>query len=252
MQDSSGGRQACSSTTLLKARGSSLADAKRQFCERTIAGEWLRQLAPKTKPITHEDLLAYYKEHETEFDFPAQAKWEELSVQFSRMNGDRAAAWKAIAEMGNEVWLHSLAKSERARAGVHRDCQSEIARHHCGRQEAHTIGRPAAPCGARKSTKPFFLFEIGQLSDIIESETGFHIIRVLERKEAGRTPFTEAQADIAKILEAEGKKGPCRRSNSTNFATRVASGLSLMANFAAPISLHVGTATSKSNRFASC
>lgn len=189
----------------LKERGTSLADAKRQFCERTIAGEWLRQLAPKPKPVTHEDLLAYYKEHEAEYDFPAQARWEEISIQTMRMNGDRAAAWKTIAEMGNEVW-QQVAQNPDLRGPVF----SEIAK-------AKSHGITAAQGGSHDWTTrgalrsaeidaALFSLEIGQLSDIIESEIGFHIIRVLERKEAGRTPFTEAQAKIAKILEAAGKK----------------------------------------------
>jgi hypothetical protein len=43
------------------------------------------------------------------------------------------------------------------------------------------------------------------MSDGLESEQGFHIVRVLERKQAGRTPFTEAQAAIRKSLEDEQK-----------------------------------------------
>jgi parvulin-like peptidyl-prolyl isomerase len=47
---------------------------------------------------------------------------------------------------------------------------------------------------------------LGQLSHGIESEHGFHIVRVLERKMAGRTPFTEAQSKIREKLEAEQKE----------------------------------------------
>ena len=39
-----------------------------------------------------------------------------------------------------------------------------------------------------------------QLSQILEDERGFHIVRVLEREEAGRTPFTEAQVKIKEEL----------------------------------------------------
>jgi parvulin-like peptidyl-prolyl isomerase len=41
------------------------------------------------------------------------------------------------------------------------------------------------------------------MSDGVESDLGFHIVRVLERQEAGRKPFTEAQADIRTMLENE-------------------------------------------------
>jgi parvulin-like peptidyl-prolyl isomerase len=43
----------------------------------------------------------------------------------------------------------------------------------------------------------------GQMSDPIESDLGWHIVRVLDRQPAGRKPFTEAQADIRTMLENE-------------------------------------------------
>ena len=36
----------------------------------------------------------------------------------------------------------------------------------------------------------------GRLSPIIEGANGFHIVRVIEREEAGVTPFLEAQVEI--------------------------------------------------------
>jgi len=41
-----------------------------------------------------------------------------------------------------------------------------------------------------------FSLPIGELSERLEDEEGFHIVRVLERQDAGRTPFLDAQAAI--------------------------------------------------------
>jgi hypothetical protein len=189
----------------LKEYGTSLTDAKRQFVERTIAGEWLRQMAPKSKPVTHEELLAYYQAHSAEYDFPAQVKWEELFIQFSRMNGDRITAWQAITAMGNEVWQH-VEQNPDVRGQVF----TEIAK---AKSHGITAGnggfRDWTTRGALSSAdidSALFSLEIGQMSEVIESDLGFHIVRVLERHEAGRKPFTEVQADITKILQNEEKK----------------------------------------------
>jgi parvulin-like peptidyl-prolyl isomerase len=48
-----------------------------------------------------------------------------------------------------------------------------------------------------------FSLEVGRLSPILESDAGFHIVRVLERKQAGRKPFTEVQNDIREKLKDE-------------------------------------------------
>ena len=41
------------------------------------------------------------------------------------------------------------------------------------------------------------------MSPILDSGTGFHIVRVLERKEAGCRPFSEVQNDIRDKLKDE-------------------------------------------------
>ena len=102
---------------LLKKSGTSLKDVQRQFTEKTVAGEWLRQRMPKPKPITHEEMLAYYQDHLKEYEFPRRCEWEELMVRFDRCGGDRDAAWQALAEMGNEVW-HRRRQPDAPRPGV--------------------------------------------------------------------------------------------------------------------------------------
>ncbi len=190
--------------TALKKNGTSLKDVQRQFTEKTIAGEWLRQRAPKPKPVTYDDLLEYYQQHVSDYDFPAQVKWEELMVRFDRFAGDRDAAWRALAQMGNEAW-----NTAQARPDVHGPIFAEVAK-------AKSQGFSAAQGGLHDwATQGSLKCEalnnaleklpLGQMSAGIESELGFHIVRVLGRKPAGRTPFTESQAAIRDKLESAAK-----------------------------------------------
>ncbi|HMP05647.1 MAG TPA: peptidylprolyl isomerase [Lacipirellulaceae bacterium] len=186
----------------LRRHGTSLKDVQRQFMEKTIATEWLKQRLPKRSPITYEALLAYYQDHPREFEVEAEVDWEELMVRFDRCGGDRREAWRQLCEMGNEVWQSALANPELrgpafaavARARSHGATASEGGVH-----KDTTLG--ALRCEALNEA--LATLQIGQMSDGIESEVGFHIVRVLRRTEAGRRPFTEAQGDIRRLLENE-------------------------------------------------
>ena len=48
-----------------------------------------------------------------------------------------------------------------------------------------------------------FTLPTGVLSDVIETSDGLHIIRVIERTDAGAKPFRDAQVEIRKKLEEE-------------------------------------------------
>jgi len=189
----------------LKRSGTSIKDVQRQFTEKTVAGEWIRQRTPKPKPIAHEEMLAYYQDHLKEYEYPSQVRWEELMVRFDRRQGSREAAWQALAEMGNEVWSKVVADptlrgpvfAEVAKAKSHGFTAADGGLH-----DWTTLG--ALKCEAMNAA--LATLAVGQMSDGIESELGFHIVRILERKDAGRTPFTEAQTKIRETLAAEQKE----------------------------------------------
>ncbi|MCA9229576.1 MAG: peptidyl-prolyl cis-trans isomerase [Planctomycetales bacterium] len=190
---------------LLEARGSSLADVQRQFNERTIAGEWLRQKTPKPKPVTHEQMLEYYQEHLAKYDYPARAKWEELMLRFDRFEGDRTATWRAMAELGNQLWQRVQANPA-ARGPVFVELAKEQSHGFTAAEGGQHDWTTRGALRGKSVDEALFTLQVGQLSNILESESGFHIVRVLEREEAGRTSFEEAQAAIRDELEASQKR----------------------------------------------
>jgi parvulin-like peptidyl-prolyl isomerase len=48
-----------------------------------------------------------------------------------------------------------------------------------------------------------FTLQVGQMSPILDAGPTFHIVRVLERRDAGRKPFSEVQGDIREKLKDE-------------------------------------------------
>jgi len=172
--------------------GTSLEKRKRAFLEMAVAREWLRQKSKAEAEVTLDEIRTYYDSHPDEFQHTGRAKWEELMVRFSE-HPNKAEAHAKIAWMGNQVLAgHPLA--EVARAHSEGSTASEG-----GQWDWTTQGCLAAEVLDRA----VFALPVGQLSPILESDRGYHIVRVIEREDAHRTPFAEAQADIREKLKAE-------------------------------------------------
>jgi hypothetical protein len=180
--------------------GSSLADVRRSFNERVIASEWIRTKIKINEEVSPDEMLEYYQAHLTDFDYPSKVRWEELMVRKSRF-ADLRQAYAEIAHMGNEVWQRGMA------GGVRGPAFAEVAKSKSDGFKAKEGGQQDwTTKGALKALaidQALFSLQIGQMSHILESDEGFHIVRVLERQEAGRKPFTDVQPDIREKLREQ-------------------------------------------------
>lgn len=180
--------------------GSSLADVQRGFNERVIAAEWIRSKVKVNEDVSPDQMIEYYRAHLTDYDYPSQARWEELTIRKNRFK-DPAEAFAAMASLGNEVWVQGQSKSVRGAAFA------EIAKAKSDGFTAKDGGvhdwttKGALQCKA--IDEAIFKLQVGQMSQIIDGGPTFHIVRVLERKEAGRKPYTDVQADIRDKLKEQ-------------------------------------------------
>ena len=87
----------------LRARGLSLEGAKKSFKEWVLAQECVSRQIKRDEEITYDQMYNYYQEHLADFETHAQAKWEELMVQFSKFHS-KPEAYDAICQLGNQVF----------------------------------------------------------------------------------------------------------------------------------------------------
>jgi hypothetical protein len=184
----------------LVALGTSLNDLQQAFLEQTIAHEWMRASLEFNKEVTHDEMLAYYREHLAEYEYPNQVRWEELMVQRKRFKS-RKKAIAAICALGNQAY-HTAVEGK-----VTGPIFTEIAKAKSHGWTAKKGGlHDWTTQGALKTTaidQALFTLQVGQLSNLIETPVGFHIVRVLRRKPAGHESFREVQANIVKAIQQD-------------------------------------------------
>lgn len=176
----------------LRRLGSSLEREKQAYVERVLTMQWVQQQVRRDREVTRDQMFAWYQEHLAEYSHLASVQWEELSVAFTNYSS-KTAAYAALAEMGNQVY-----------AGA---AWAEVAR-------ARSDGATAQQGGLHEETtqgslkwqnvdEALFSLPVGEMSPILETDRGFMIVRVIARRDAGRTPFAEVQAEIKEKIQQQ-------------------------------------------------
>jgi parvulin-like peptidyl-prolyl isomerase len=144
------------------------------------------------KEVSHNEMVEYYQAHRKDYEQPARVRWEQLRTHFERFPS-KEAAYARLAEMGNDV-LRGVPWDQVARASSHGATAKEG-----GRRDWTTQGSLTS----QVLNQALFSLPPGAPSPILEDERGFHIVRVVERQEAGCTPFRDAQLKIKEQIEKE-------------------------------------------------
>ncbi|WP_145245057.1 peptidylprolyl isomerase [Aeoliella mucimassa] len=180
--------------------GTSLTERKEAYVEQAIVGTWVQNKVKVDKP-TYAQLSEYYQEHLEEYSFPTQVKWEELSVSYAG-GSSRQAAQQKIVEAGN---LAFEAAQKNPAAGT--PIFAELAPKYSDGFNASEGGLyDWTTKGSLVDTKlddAIFSLPVGALSPIIDSGSALHIVRVVERREEGSTPFADVQDEIRKKMMNE-------------------------------------------------
>lgn len=176
----------------LRMQGSSLRMLRLSWSKDQLTRYFMSQeLEVDKQEATHRELLEEYQKNLDQYAIPAKARWEQIMVRFDRTES-REEAERLLVEMGNKI-VHGANFASVAKKGSHGYTASKGGLH-------DWIGQ--GELAARELDQAIFSIEVGKLSDKIETADGFHIIRVLERTEATRTPFVDAQVQIKeRILE---------------------------------------------------
>lgn len=178
--------------TKLRKNGSSLRARQREFTDMMLGHMYMRSKVNKDPQVTIAEINTRYAKQIDSYGYGAKARWEQLSVLFEN-HPTREAASIAIAAIGREAYFGGNLQA------VARDKSEEPFAYEGGLHDWTTKGSLAS----KAMDKQIFSIPLNRMSEIIEDDQGLHIIRVLERKEAGIQPLANLQEDIREKIKKE-------------------------------------------------
>ena len=179
----------------LESIGTSLRNVRQAWRESQIVGFYLGEKFNEEREVTHQEMLDYYREHIADYTVKPRVKWEQLMVRFDRFPS-KDAALSTIEEMGNRVVY-----------GARFDAVAKRESHGPNAADGGQYDWTSLDSLANKSIeKQLFKLPLRYLSDIIQTDDGYHIVRVQQREPGVAQPFVEVQTEIkTQILAADRK-----------------------------------------------
>ena len=184
---------------ILLSSGLTFEEAKEQYRQGLSRRKLLEARWAGKVDVNDADAQVYYDRNIRQFEIPEQVRASHILTkpQILDPNSDP-----------NLAKVAARAKAENLLAQIKDGADfAELAK-------AHSADRATAPRGGdldfftrERMVKPFadaaFAMQPGEVSDIVETQYGYHIIKVTERKEATVRPFEEVKAAIVQHLTTQ-------------------------------------------------
>ncbi len=163
-------------TSQLESAGFTLDELKEQMKPQLV----LTKLVEPQIQVTDEELQKYYDENKAQFETPEQVKASHILVETKAEADDLLAQIKGGADFAELAKAHSKDPGSGAQGG--------------------DLGF----FGKGQMVAPFeeaaFALEIGEVSEVVESEHGFHIIKLTDKKAAATATFEEKKEEIRETV----------------------------------------------------
>jgi peptidyl-prolyl cis-trans isomerase D len=147
--------------------------------------------------VTEDDLRKYYDDHRESYRVPEQVKVSHIWIKMPLPGADGKTDDKAVAEAQHRA--EDLLKQIKAGAKF-----EDVAKKYSEDSGSANVGGSLGLIGkgqlAPEFEKAAFSLPKGQISDVVKSVDGFHIVRVDDKQEAHLKPLDEVKSTIEPIL----------------------------------------------------
>jgi peptidyl-prolyl cis-trans isomerase C len=140
---------------------------------------------------TEEEMRAHFKEHEKEYVKSDRAEVQHILIKpDSGSEADKGTARSRLMEVRRSIEEGADFADQ---AAAHSECPS-------GKKTGGSLGWISKGMAAPELDKAVFSLEIGELSDIVESQLGLHIIMKTAQEEGGKADYAEVADSIRDFL----------------------------------------------------
>jgi peptidyl-prolyl cis-trans isomerase SurA len=179
--------------------GQDYEDFKSQLRDQLLTQEVIRKEVGSKIIVSHEDVVKYYNEHKAEFTRPSTVVLREIFVS---TDGKPEADIPALKKKAETI---------RDRIQNNGEDFGEMAKHYSDSSTAQQSGELGTFQRSQLDPKiadKVFSLNRNQMTDVFETKTGFEILQVQERYEAGEQPLEKVEPEISnKLYEAAMEPG---------------------------------------------
>jgi parvulin-like peptidyl-prolyl isomerase len=182
----------------LKAQGLTEQVLRREFVRQMMADEYVHSmLKERSRNPGFAEIRVYYERHPDEFNAPDRVKWQDIFVSFNQHPTPQAA------------YNHADAIRRQAASGA--DFLELVKKYDNGlsakTKDGLGIGEKRGEIKPVDVEPALWELQAGQVSGLIQTAVGYHIVKVMERDYAGLRPLdTKVQGEIRRKLMEQYRK----------------------------------------------
>jgi peptidyl-prolyl cis-trans isomerase D len=151
-----------------------------------------------TVQVTQDDLRSYYEQHRDQYRTPEQVKVSHILIKTPLPGADGKVDDKGVAEAQHRA--EDLLKQLKSGAKLE-DLATKYSEDPGSAKQGGSLGWIGKGQTVPEFEKAAFSLPKGQISDLVKSSYGFHIIRVDDKHDAQTKSLDEVKADIEPIVK---------------------------------------------------
>ena len=148
--------------------------------------------------VTQDDLRAYYDQHRDQYRVPEQVKVSHILIKTPLPGPDGKVDEKGVAEAQQRA--ADLLKQLKGGAKLE-DLAKKYSEDPGSAKQGGSLGWIGRGQTVPEFEKAAFSLPKGQISDLVKSSYGFHIIRVDDKQDAHTKPLDEVKSEIEPVLK---------------------------------------------------